>query len=484
MENESVWNRTIERARQRQAIRLGHDSSADASSTSERLDTGGEKPTGETEAAFQMMNKVANYLYEDNPRKTANNIATLKLLSKGTRDFVNNIPLGEFHTKLNEAGSTAKAVHEKTYPKNGLPEARPDPDDDLAPVPASDLIWAVGPILKFLSAKTKSAIVRDVHDISNPDAKADAIAALAGYIGDLEHKDQKSLIDEAIVFFGEEGKLDTFRREIATEAIAKVFKYLGREHHTLIDGLRLERPELGKLLDSHIDKFEAKSIAARATHIGDLATQDQWALIDKAIGIFGEEGKLPTFRRRKAAEAIAKANDYLKNYPDHLEKLKDIRNKRPTLGELLDSSIAKFEAKLLAARAEHIDDLEPDNQQRLIDKAIVIIGKKDQPYSLEKDASDTIAKASKKLTNTHKRILEDLLVVKEGLGYTLELSKHEFCGNLRERLVRASSDRSLLESERVETIRSISEVIPDKLQLAQKKFFNSTRSRERSSFGR
>ncbi|MBY5827930.1 hypothetical protein [Rhizobium leguminosarum] len=483
MENESAWSRAIERARQRQADRLEHDSTADASSTSERVDAGQEKSTAETKAAFQIMNKVANYLYEDDPRKTANNITKLKLLSTGTRDFVDNIPLGEFHSKLNEAGSTAKALHEKTYPKNGLPEARPDPDDDLAPVPASNLIWAVGPILKFLSAKTKSVIVRDVHNISNPDAKADAIAALAGYIGDLEHKDQKSLIDEAIVFFGEEGKLNTFRREIATEAIAKAFEYLDPDQRLIIDGLRLERPELGKLLDSHIDKFEAKSIAARATHIGDLATQDQWSLLDKAIGIFGEEGKLPTFRRRKAAEAIAKAHDYLKNYPEHLEKLKDIRNERPTLGKLLDSHIDKFEAKLLAAKAEHIDDLEPHNQQRLIDRAIEIIGKKDQPYPLEKDASDTIAKASEKLTETHNGILEDLLLVKEGLGYTLELSRHEFRGNLRERLDRASSDRSLLEPERVETMRSISEVIPDKLQLARKKFINSTRSRARS-FGR
>lgn len=482
MGNESVWNRTIERARQRQAPRLEHDSSADASSTSERLDTGRGKPTAETEAAFQMMNKVANYLYEDDPRKTANNIATLKLLSKGTRDFVDNIPLGEFHTKLNEAGSTAKHLHEKTYPKNGLPEARPDPDDDLAPVPASDLIWAVGPILEFLSAKTKSAIVRDVHDISNPDAKADAIAALAGYIGALDYKDQKSLIDEAIVFFGEEGKLKTFRCEVAAEAIAKAFENLDPDHRLAIDSLRHERPELGKLLDSHIGIFEAKSLAARATHIGDLAPQDQWSLIDKAIGIFGEKGELRTFRRCKAAEAIAKAHDYLKNY--HLEKLKHIRNERPTLGQLLDKSIAKFEAKSLSADAEHIDDLDPEDQQRLIDRAIKMIGKKDQLLSVEKDASNTIAKASEKLTNTHKRILEDLLLVKKGLGYTLELSRHTFRGNLRERLDRASSDGSLLEPERVETIRSISEVIPDKLQLAQKKFINATRSRERSSFGR
>lgn len=485
MENESAWSRAIERARQRQADRLGHGSTADLSSTSERVDAGRGKSTAETEAAFQIMINVANNLYEDDPRTTANNITKLKLLSRATRDFVEEIPLGEFHTKLNEAGSAAKDVHEKTYPKNGLPEARPDPDDDLAPVPAGDLISAVGPNLKLLSDKTKSAIVGDVHNISNPDAKADAIAALVGY-RDLELKDRTSLIDEAIVFFGEEGELHTFRRGAATEAIAKAYKDLDVDHHRIIDGLRAERPEIGKLLDSHIDKFEAKSIAARATHIGDLATQDQWSLIDKAIGIFGEEGKLPTFRRCKAAEAIAKAHDYLKNYPKHLEtlkdKLKEIRNERPTLGTLLDSSIAKFEAKLLAAKAEHIDDLEPDNQQRLIDRAIEIIREKDQSYFVEKDACDAIAKAEK-LTNTRKPILEDLLLAKKDLGYALELSRLDFRGNLRERLDRASCDRSLLESERVEKIRSISEVIPDKLQLAQKKFINSTRSRARS-YGR
>lgn len=474
MGNDSAWDRMLASARHRQADRLEHNRTADAPSTSERVDTEHEKSTAETEAAFQILNKVANYLYDDDPRKTANNITKLKLLSPATRDFVETIPLGAFHTKLNEAGSTAKDLHEKTYPKNGLPEERPGP--------AGDLIWAVGPILKFLSDDQRSEIVRDVLNISNVDAKADAIAALAGYIGDLDHKDQKSLIDEAIAFFGEEGQPNTFRREMAAEAIAKAFNYLDTDHHLIIDDLRRKRADLGKLLDSHIDKFEANSLAARATHIDDMAREDQLHLIAQAIGIFCEEGKLPTFRRHKAAEAIAKAHHCL-DPEQHLSKLDVIRHERPDLGRLLDSSIDKFKAKLLSAKSEHIDDLKPEDQKRLIDKAIAILRKKDQPYSLEKDASDTIAKAFKYLLPDHEFILKDLRRENGELGNTLDLSSHAFRGNLRERLNRASSDRSLLDRERVETIRSIAEVIPEKLQRAQEKFIDTIRRRERS-FGR
>ncbi|PSS59971.1 hypothetical protein C6558_35345 [Ensifer sp. NM-2] len=104
-------------------------------------------------------------------------------------------------------------------------------------------------------------------------------------------------------------------------------------------------------------------------------------------------------------------------------------------------------------------------------------------YSLEKDASDTIAKAFKYLLPDHEFILKDLRRENGELGNTLDLSSHAFRGNLRERLNRASSDRSLLDRERVETIRSIAEVIPEKLQRAQEKFIDTIRRRERS-FGR
>lgn len=133
----------------------------------------------------------------DDPTAAARNLNNFLQASRSMRDFVDKTPsVGRFSATLNEAGRLAKDLHGRTYPKNGLPEVEPDlegrHEERGLSVPAGERLAAVGPLLKFQSARVKSKGARDVRAISNPDARADAIAAAAQNIGDLAPKDQSS----------------------------------------------------------------------------------------------------------------------------------------------------------------------------------------------------------------------------------------------------------------------------------------------------
>ena len=159
MDDKPIWKRALNKTRQRLAGLVGRGAAVP------------ERPSPDASTGFQelppeIMEKVVKNLATADPddsRATARNLNNLRQSSRGMRNFVDNTPsVGRFSATLNEAGRLAKDLHERTYPKNGLPEVDPDLDGmheefDL-PVPAGNLLAAVGPVHKFQSARVISRL--------------------------------------------------------------------------------------------------------------------------------------------------------------------------------------------------------------------------------------------------------------------------------------------------------------------------------------
>lgn len=157
----------------------------------------------------------------------------------------------------------AKDLHEKMYPKNGLPEVDRAlggmHEEEGLPVPAGERLAAVRPLLKFQPARVKSKVARDVRAISNPDARADGIAATAQNIGALDPEDQSSLIRKAIKNIGAKGALPTFRRHMAAEAIVGARDHLQPKHQSERAETVRRRPELNEFINSRINRLELRN---------------------------------------------------------------------------------------------------------------------------------------------------------------------------------------------------------------------------------
>ena len=274
MNDQPAWKYVLNKTRQRLAGLVG------------RGVVGAERSPPDASTGFQelppeIMEKVVKNLATadlDDLRATARNLNNFRQASRGTREFVDSTPsVGRFSATLNQAGQLAKDLQERTYPRNGLPEVGPDlgMHEELGlPVPAANLVAAVGSVRKLQPARVKSKLIRDVKAISNSDARAEARAAMAMNIGDLDPKDQSSLINGAIADFGAKGELHSFQRHMAAEAIALARNHLQPKDVSKLAETVRRRPELNDLINTRIDRLERRAETARATRNNEAASED------------------------------------------------------------------------------------------------------------------------------------------------------------------------------------------------------------------
>ncbi len=240
MTGEPAWMRAIKSARQQVAGILRRDRIADAGSISTQAETGGEQSrsdvrTGLNDLPLEIRQMVVENLHD------LRDLNNFRKVSRGTHDVVESLPAAaNFYAAVREGGRLAEDLHERTYPKKGLPEVPPDyshPNEQAGlPVSADEYIGALGPTLRYLSATHRSNIVKDVHRLSNRDAKAASIANIAKHGADLKLKDVSDLTDDALKIFGTKKRVHDQTPFAAARAIVR-----------LNDRHELNRPMLKKL---------------------------------------------------------------------------------------------------------------------------------------------------------------------------------------------------------------------------------------------
>lgn len=499
----------------RQVPKLGRDRTADANSGSSSEQAGDEKLSLVARAGFHSLPRetveVVAYklleddLVEDNLRGAARNLNHLMRTNKGIRNSLEPAPVGEFHTVLNDAGNLAKDVHERTYPKDGLPEIPPDPygaHEKLGlPVPADEYVRVVGPLTNLLSADQQSNIIKDIHQLSNQDAKAASGVAMTEHIDDRSPNDWSSLINDAVETLKESAPHRTDRGQAAAEAIARA-QVRGHlpENPSELDDIRRNHPELRAMLDERLDRIQADANYARAAHIGDLSPKDQAAFVHEAIEIFGKEGRSYTYRREAASRAIAKAQVDDQLLPEHRSQLDAMTHNRSELRNMLDESIDEIQESLISARAERIadlianDGLNPKERSPLIDEAIEIFGR--EPLS-DAYISEALAKAQVHghLEPGHQSKLDNRPDLRESIDFFIDdippasnpgarSEARPISGNtksamkgLRERFEKTSNDTTSSEHQRVQKIASVARSAPNEVDRARVNLMNRNRNR-------
>lgn len=165
--------------------------------------------------------EVASRLPTHDTAETANNLTNFELTSRSTREAVQASPVGQFHGRINQLGSAARALHDRALADVALDEGPADRVFAQAVAPV------IAPTFKFQTPERKTAAVDRILDIDPPRVQAMALSKVGDYLGDLDSGNRDRLVNRAVQLVTDPPDLPT--QHNAARALLKGYHHLNAE---------------------------------------------------------------------------------------------------------------------------------------------------------------------------------------------------------------------------------------------------------------
>jgi hypothetical protein len=242
----------------------------------------------------EVVSEIAQNLIAKNLRKTARDLNALKGTSRYLSTAMEQYPaLERYRSALNEAGTLAKDMHNRIYPKDGLANIGPDLQQEFdrvgLPISPGDHVSAAAPNLRLLSQSAKSAIVDDILQLTDADGQADAILSVSGNMADLPETDQSDLDNQAI-----------------TIARAPFLSYARLAAMSALDRAAREMPSSSAADDGNGRELKAEDIRNLFEKLLDDPSKSEHAKVWAAAGIAKENEHRVEDARKALKESVRK----------------------------------------------------------------------------------------------------------------------------------------------------------------------------------